>query len=238
MNIYKRLAISTVCVLACGALAFAAVGASVENISVDASTSTATVRMVNNSTKDISAYTLAIDLTLANGRTIHSERLEDYLPIPENANKLWHPGTTREQVVPFTTDSPVTKSEAKIAAIIYADRTADVADTAAYQRMIDSRTERAAAMTQEAKAIQTALADPIPTQKASENIKQLLYEAKASGKGNVDGELTVTLQWLQDAPKAAARANMNEGEYLKAYADQMNRLASATAEQAIVRRNP
>jgi hypothetical protein len=235
MYIYKRLAISTVCVLACGALTFAAVGASVENISVDAST--ATVRIVNNSTKDISAYTLAIDLTLANGRTIHSERLEDYLPIPENANKLWHPGTTREQVVPFTADSPVTKSEAKIAAIIYADRTADVADTAAYQRMIDSRTERAAAMTQEAKAIQTALADPNPTQKASENIKQLLYEAKASGKGN-DGELTVTLQWLQDAPKAAARANMNEGEYLKAYADQMNRLASATAEQAIVRRNP
>ena len=238
MNIYKQLSMFTVCVLTCGALSFAAVGASVENISVDASTSTVMVRMVNNSTKDISAYTLAIELTLANGRTIHRERLEDYLPIPENAKKLWHPGTTREQVVPITADNPVIKSEAKIVAIIYADRTADVDNTAAYQRMIDSRTERATAMMQEAKAIQTALTDPNPTQKASENIKQLLYDAKASGKGNVHGELTVTLRWLQDAPKAAARANMNEGEYLKAYADQMNRFASVTAEQAIVRRNP
>ena len=217
------------------------IGASVQNISLDPSKSTATVRMLNSSSKDISAYTLAIDLSFANGKTIHDERLEDYLPIPENAKKLWHPGTSRELVVPAGTSTPIAKTEAKVVAIIYADRTADVDNEAAYQRMIDSRKGRAAAMAEVVKALRTAVANsagPHPSEKASNSIKQLLYEAKASGSGDMHGELTVALQTLQDAPKAAARLNVNEADYLTAYATEMNRLVSVSAEQAVVRRNP
>ena len=128
---------------------------------LDRQTNTAVIRVLNTSQRDIAAFSLSVDALYADGSKAHSEKMFDYGPLVIARNGALHPTEANEQVAAWTVipGNPLQKVEVRLVAIVYADRTADVRDEEAYQRIVDHRTQFARALQKSAEILANSLAD-------------------------------------------------------------------------------
>jgi hypothetical protein len=142
-------------------------GASVTNVILDPATKSATIEVRNDSRQDITSYSLEITTHYSSGLTRKSWDEEEYGPFQAAEGKALHPG--RIVSIPKTfgapRNNPLVDVTAKVVAVIYADRTGEASDDAAFSRLIDMRTQPLAAFQHSAAMIQQAMSnndDPHP----------------------------------------------------------------------------
>jgi hypothetical protein len=150
------------------------IGAVVQTWHYDTATNIVTLKIVNTSHKDITAFNIAIKETYADGRVEEHEMLEELVGKILAAKELqgtaqeesfrkqfgdggFHPGEVREEklgVQPGLKDY-----QAIIDVVAYMDATADANNDAALGRIIDERQATVASQKVVTETIQNALAD-------------------------------------------------------------------------------
>ena len=124
-----------------------------------------TLQVLNNSQKDVSAYSIKITVTFANGATrIVRQDFERLGLVLSNAQDVhFHPGGMDEEyaAVLAIPGNPIYKVEAVADVVIYADRTAQVEDEDSFNRLVTIRASMAQGKRLAINAIDQALADPI-----------------------------------------------------------------------------
>lgn len=216
----------------------AVTGAVVESWKYDAETKAVSLKMVNRSTKDITAYNVAIIMTYADGSTdalpngvASHERGEENLgsiiyaemekgPVNEEFSRRFAPGAVRYDILPQTKD--VADVKAVFDMVIYSDCTAEVLNERAFTQAIAMRKGNVLAMKKVSEVIKQVLDDPTLTNPSVAAKTELTRLALASvGKQHTpedpDGQLQIQLQnalsALNNTPKQSER------DYLTKYVE-------------------
>lgn len=136
-----------------------------------------TVQVVNNSNREISAYSLKVTITFADGskRKLREdyEKLGAYLT--DSQDGRLGPGGMEEDHLPFLArpGTPVSSIDAVADVVIYADRTAQVEDEESFNRIVTIRSSMAQGKRLAITAINQSLADPINPSVLQDTIAQL-----------------------------------------------------------------
>lgn len=215
-------------------------GATATVTNLDLAHHRANMEIVNNSRKDITAYSVSIVAVYANGVENRSEKMEDYGPQFTSRGNGFHPGGVIELADSFGVleGNPLVGVEVKMAAIVYADRTAEVLDQEAFGRIQSHRSSAALALTKSVEILQRFLADPgvdHPGAAASTEIKRLSKLAEQdTGMGKV--YLEGVSEKLDETIQAASRSNVSERDYVSQYLTELLRRAAQEAQYAQIRR--
>jgi nucleoside 2-deoxyribosyltransferase len=241
-------------VLLSASLAPAAVsGAKVLGVEVDAHNSTATIHLLNTSSKDISAYVLSFDAIYGNGRVDHSEILVDLLPLMmTRVNQI--PGASlgdgslrsaeaRDEVenLAAETRNPLTRADATVIAVVYVDRTADAQSGTALERVLALRRGIALARNESADVINKATmnrGEAHPSAVAADGIRKIVLRSKADHTGESVTELLSIVDDMLRAPSEALGLGISERDYLTRYARESAVRGSTALTHAQVRREP
>jgi hypothetical protein len=172
-------------------------GAIVENIQFDNDMTTAVVRVVNNSAKDITGFDLSVDLNYKNGETKHSEMLVEFLPKMVSLQSqgkdvgpgegALHPGNAEEvtvNLVPPSAKNQLASARIQVDMVAYRDLSADGQNERALLRLSNMRKERALADLKAAEIISAAAANtitPDPRGMALKQLRELHDRAMKSG---------------------------------------------------------
>ncbi len=205
----------------------------VENIRMAEGGHAAFVNVVNRSAKDITAFSLTIDVTFQGGRQSHFEQAIDLLPLLISKQSLsgaatlgegaLRPNASHEVTVSFSKDEVAQGINAKLDAAVYLDLTAYVdGNQEALSRILALRKDSALAAQQIADAINFAAADsvsPDPRGVAIAQLKKLLGEVKSDGRGL---ELQAAIADLQNQ---ARRAGPNPQAEMRDYANKKSKHA-------------
>ena len=240
-----RSIVSVVCLLAGSMTSFAFAGSAVTGAAVtvthlDLVHNTATLEIVNNSRKDITAYAISIVAVYSNGREDRSEKMFDYGANLTASGKVLHPGSVAEQQGAWGVldENPLVRADAKVVAVVYADHTAEASDAEALDRIQFRRSSAALALSKSVEILQRYLADPSsnhPGAAASSEIKKLSKSAPhVSGMDDV--YLQGVSEKLDEAPVAAARSNVAERDYVSQYLTELQQRAAQEAIYAQIRR--
>ncbi len=123
-----RSIVYVICLLAGSMTSFAFAGSAVTGATVtvtnlDLVHNSATLETVNNSRKDITAYSVAVVATYANGREDRSEKMLDYGSKLTARGAVLHPGSVAEQQAAWGVldEKPLVRVDAKVVAVVYAD---------------------------------------------------------------------------------------------------------------------
>jgi hypothetical protein len=152
-----------------------------------------TLKIVNNSHKDITALNISIKETYANGRVDKHEMLEEFLGkiilVKEaqgtaneaNFRNLYgdgtlHPGAVWDEKLPVQPE--LTDYQAVVDVVTYMDGTAESTNDDALGRIVDERQATVASQKIVTEAIQTALADPNDTDPSTSAARKLEDRAK------------------------------------------------------------
>jgi hypothetical protein len=193
-----------------------------------------TVKIVNNSHKDITAFNITIKETYADGRVDKHEVLEELLGKILRAKELegdrssgaedfrklegdgaWHPGEVRDEQLPV--QPGLTDYQAVIDVVTYMDGTADSTNQAALGRIVDERQATVASQKIITEIIQTALADPNdsdPSATAAKKIQDRASVWKAQKHTKLDLD-TVRLESMADEIKIVSSRSVNKRDALK-----------------------
>src|ERR1700736_2717243 len=174
------------------------VGAVVQTWHLDTATNSITVKIVNNSHKNITGYSMTVKETYADGHVDSFEHsadfvgiiafLKDYQGTTDEANLrksvngdgLFHPGEIREDIVGVQPN--LMKFEAVVDVVTYADQSTDTTNGDALQRLVDHRKAVVASTKLANDIIKTALADsndPDPAATAAAKIRDRIKVWKA-----------------------------------------------------------
>jgi hypothetical protein len=134
-----------------------------------------TYQVVNQGTKPLTAYTVGIDVTYADGHSFHSEESVREKPIAPGASYTHLMAYTRDAVHGEITDVRLAPLVA-----IYSDQTYEAVDSATYHRVADIEVSRTKAINVALKAIQQSLADGTDPRPAIEEALKESREATAS----------------------------------------------------------
>ena len=199
-------------------------GAVVQTWHYDATTKTVTIRVVNTSGKDITAFNLSVTVKYADGTSNFSERSEELLPSLIAGRDVFLAGTGRDEVIPETRD--VIDVMAVVDLVAYSDLTADVGNNRAFTHLLTARKGDALAMKKANAVIQQMLADPNisnPGISSAIELERLVavfnakkYAAPDDPEGYQQGTLARIARELRRAPTASVKVNQTEGDYLKA----------------------
>src|SRR5258706_14926713 len=154
------------------------IGAVVQTWHYDPLTNIVTLKIANTSHKDITAFNIAIKETYANGRVQQHEMLEELVGKILAAKEVqgtaqeesfrkqfgdgaFHPGEVRDEQLGV--QPGLTNYQAVVDVVTYMDGTADAANDAALERIVDERKATVASTKIATEAIKTALADPNDT---------------------------------------------------------------------------
>jgi hypothetical protein len=206
----------------------------VQTWSYDPKTNSVTLKVVNTSHKDITAFNIAIKETLADGRVDKGEMLEDLVGKILAAKELqgdhsrgaeafrrlygdgaFHPGEVRDEIVGV--QPGFQNIEAVVDVVAYVDGTAEATNNDALERIIDERQAAIASQKIITEVIQTALADPNDTDPAMTAAKKIQDRAtiwKAQQHTKIDLE-TVPLESIADELKTVSSRNVNKRDALK-----------------------
>lgn len=210
---------------------------------LDRQTNTALIRVLNTSQKDIAAFSVSIDAVYADGKKVHSEKMFDYGPLVIERNGALHPNQVNEQAAAWTIipGNPLKEVEAQVVTIVYADRTADVRDEEAYQRIVDHRTQFARTLQKSAEILSNSLANTAaqhPAMNAASDMRSLLQQKPSSSSGQIDKTfLGVLINELQSAQEEASRLGVTEREYLNRRLTKLQRDANLHASYSDIRRS-
>jgi len=225
MTTRKWASLLTILVVVCVSLALAqtakhALGATATVQNLDLTNNTATLVVTNTSDKDITAYSVAVDIIHTSGKKDHSETMQDYGPLLTSKGEILHPGHTSEhpELWKRTDDDPVVGMEAKVVTVVYNDHSAEVIDEQAFQRINEHRTSVMRALQKSAEIIGNALADPAnqhPSAKAASQLTALMENAKATHSMDIDVVyLQIVRDELQNAPARSAERGISERAYV------------------------
>ena len=211
MRILQRSVLS-VLLLAAVPLRASPVGAIVQSWHYDSVQRTLTLQVVNTSSKEITAYSLSIIVTYADGTINRSELSEDFLPAmisasesesvrQQEGNGAFAPGASREKVIPNTNTNEITNVTASVGVVIYADRKADVQDERAFNRLLAMRKGSALAAQQVTEVLAGILADSTISDPAAAAEAELKRLADGSGPTRSSNDTD---------PKAYAKIHLRE----------------------------
>ena len=134
------------------------VGAVIQTSHYDPQTKTMTIRILNTSRKEITAYNLSLTLTYADGTSSHGEGGPDFMNLIVNGLPgRFAAGTTHDEVTPEPKD--VADIKAVLDVVIYADQTAEVQNERAFKQFVAMRQARVLAQQKVNEVINQAFAD-------------------------------------------------------------------------------
>lgn len=204
------------------------IGAAVQTWHLDPATNTVTLKIVNRSHKDITAFNIAIKETYTDGHVNEHELLEELAGKMVAENNLYnesgfHPGELRDELLPVAPG--LTNVEAVIDVVTYTDGTADSANKDGLQRIVDERKAMVATKVMARDIIRAALADPNdgdPSTTASQKMRDHAKAWKARSHTTLDDLEPSSLESLADEVTVSSRRNNKVNEKrdaLKQFAD-------------------
>jgi hypothetical protein len=243
-------------------LAGALQGAVVTTWKYDPDSRNVTLKIQNVSGKVITAYSVSITMTYADGSSdalpdgrASSERLEEslssliYMELAKgtrdeesmrDSNRTFAAGSTRYDVLPQTKD--VSDVKAVVDMVIYADCTADVQNEQAFHQIMAMRKAQLLGMKKFNEVIKQVLDSGVenPTRAAVEELTRLdLAEAgkpQDPESPNQDMELRNAISGLRNAQQASKVMKLTEREYLqKLVEDNDARIALTLPHTQIIR---
>ncbi len=231
------------------------IGAVVQTWHYDPATNIVTLKIVNTSHKDITAFNIAIKETYADGRVEQHEMLEELIGKIVRAKELqgdttrgaesfrklygdgaFHPGEVREEklgVQPGLKDY-----QAIIDVVAYMDATADANNDAALGRIIDERQATVASQKVVTETIQNALADANDSDPATTAARKIqdratVWKAQQHTKLDLDA---VRLESIANELKNVSSRNVNRRDAVKQIVNREEAtLAVLSAHEALVR---
>jgi hypothetical protein len=215
-------------------LASPPIGAVVQTWNYDSKTNSVILKVVNTSHKDITAFNIAINETLADGRVDKSEMLEELVGKiiaakelqgdtsrgAETFRKLYgdgafHPGEVHDEIV--GAQPGFQNIEAVVDVVAYLDGTAEATNNEALGRIVDERQATVASQKIITEIIQTALADPNdsdPSATAAKKIQDRASVWKAQKHTKLDLDM-VRLESMADEIKIVSSRSVNKRDALK-----------------------
>jgi len=209
------------------------IGAVVQTWHYDPLTNIVTLKIVNTSNKDITAFNVAIKETYADGRVEQHETMEeligkilrakeiqgDHTRGAEFFRKLYgdgafHPGEVREEKLGV--QPGLTNYQAVIDVVTFIDGTAEATNNDALGRIVDERQATVASQRIITEIIQAALADPNdtdPSMTAAKKIQDRVTMWKAQKHTKIDLD-AVRLESIANELKSVSR-NVNRRDMLK-----------------------
>jgi hypothetical protein len=229
------------------------IGAVIQTQHYDPSTNHVTLTIANVSHKDITAFNIAIKETYADGHVAEHELLEelvgkilaakelqgDHSREAESFRKLYgdggfHPGEVHNEPIPV--DSELTRFEAVIDVVTYADGTADSTNKDGLQRIVDERQATIASKKMATEIIKTALADPNDKEPSLTAAKKIQDQATVWRRSHTKMDLEpVVLESL--ANEARTVSSPNKRDALKQIVDREEAKISLLSVHAAVVKN-
>ena len=215
-------------------LASPPIGAVVQTWHYDPITNIVTLKIVNTSHKDITAFNIAIKETYAYGGVQEHEMLEELVGKilaakelqgdrsqgAESFRKLYgdgafHPGEVRDEQLGV--QPGLTNYQAVIDVVTFIDGTAEATNNDALGRVVDERQATVASQKIIIEIIQTALADPNDTDPSVTAAKKMqdratIWKAQQHTKIDLD---PVLLDSITDELKIVSSGNANKRDMLK-----------------------
>jgi hypothetical protein len=213
-------------------------GVTADNTRFNNDMSAAFVRVVNNSQKDVTGFTLLIDLTFKNGHHTHFEQTRDLLPVmtsnQENSGSSaireggLAPGKSQEIRVDVG-QKDVLSINAVVNAVVYLDLSSE-GDPAALARITSDRREWAATLEEGAAVVSDAVANGVTTDPAGLALKRIkdLLASTSSVQGSGMRALTLKMM-IADIQSKSTRGD------LKSYALHKNQEAQHGFEHSKIR---
>jgi hypothetical protein len=238
------------------------IGAMVQSWRVDPATKIVAIRIVNTSQKDILAYNLSITETFSDGSTSHHELMTDLLDRMVNAQIV--KGTIYEKDFSSRFDNGtlaagkavdqnvgesnvVTNVETVVDMVAYVDRTADVQNERAFERLVAYRKGGLLAMQKANEVIKAALADPDPATAriaAATELERLANVSRGQNlapneaEGYEESRFKEAIMNLNDSQHLSSKMNMTETEYLRTnVTERERRIALAAPHAEIIKTN-
>jgi hypothetical protein len=194
-----------------------------------------TLHLVNNSGKDITAYNISISRKYADGSmdgspssesmeemlggAVNSELAKDDIH-PRDSNGTFAAGTSKYQHIPETKD--VSEVKAVVDMVIYADATADVQNTRAFQRLMAMRKGQLTALEKIDEVIKRELEgqNSTPISAALAELKLLLVDSLTGNSDALsqEGEVRSAINNLQGMQHVS-----NERESLTRYVEDLEK---------------
>src|SRR5690348_5565691 len=212
------------------------VGARIQNTRLGPDATTATVTVVNDSDKYISAIALVVDASNQDGTTYHAVHSKDLLPLLASQmheghtinDAAIHPGATYDFQLAFS--QPITKVDVRLGGVLYTDNTGDAADEAAYKGMLATREMQAKTLREAVNLLSSA--DSVAD--AESFINHALYSGEASPNSALGSELSRLLHNLHvDLSRGGS-----EKDVLAANLAELRQEAQVIAAHAAIRRVP
>ena len=227
------------------------IGAVVQTWHYDPLTNSVTLKIVNTSHKDITAFNIAIKETYADGRVEEHEMLEELVgkilaakevqgtPQEEFFRKqfgdgAFHPGEVRDEKLGV--QPGLTNYQAVIDVVTYIDGTAEATNNDALQRIVDERKAAVASKKMASDIIKSALGDPsdaAPSVTAARKIQDQATVWRTRSHTSIDLD-PVVLESLAAELRAVSSHSINKRDALKQIADREDAKISILAIHAAV----
>jgi len=197
------------------------------------------VRFYNSSKHDVTAYNYSLRMDYADGTSRVEDRGTEFQVSQEFGNYLFLAGATKDQTIPEPPQSKtVTRVVGTVDVVVYDDRTAEVVNEAAFNRLIARRSATARAVQKIEDILEQALSATDPPAAALTELDNLrkTYAAKEGLKNTEDGAMEHQLR------STIANLNRLRGgksltlEQLKAYIAHLERESNAVNLHSQVRR--
>jgi hypothetical protein len=231
------------------------IGAVVQTWHYDPQTNSVTLKIVNTSHKDITAFNVAIKETLADGRVDKHEMLEEFVGKILAAKELqgdhsrgaeffrkqygdgaFHPGEVHDEIIGV--QPGFQKIEAVVDVVTYIDGTADSNNSDGLQRIVDERQATVASQKIAIDTIQTALADandPDPSMTAAKTIQDRATVWKAQRHTKLDLD-SVGLESIANELKNVSSRSTDKRGALKQILDrEESRMSLLSVHTALVK---
>jgi hypothetical protein len=241
----------------------ATIGATVQTWHYDIATKTLTLRILNTSHKDITAYNISLTVKYVDGTTNFAENSRDFLPLMGSmaemeaaggdeemrqryGNGAFAAGTLRDDVFPAQ-PKDVADVTAVIDVVAYSDATADVDNDRAFNHLALSRRARDETTRKVNEVIQRALADPNvtdPTANAVAELKRLADVSHTQLQHLAPGQVVLQEMDLRSAIRDlegsdASASHTPKRDYLAKYvAHNQHHLAVTAAQANLSKRGP
>ena len=204
-------------------------GARVESVTL--ADGKAAITVINQSSQNITGFSLGLTAQLQDGGTEYGERTEDYGPRSVTGKAL-RPGESATELRDYP---PTVRSvEARVIVAIYEDGTAEVSrghektfdDTVATRRRI------AVALQRSSDALKNAVDDDHPSVRAQRDLERALRNTSDSQDSADRVALKAALDLVRNAPPHAER------EFIQGQAARLDHEATANLKHAQARRLP
>ncbi|MCU1304984.1 MAG: hypothetical protein JWQ87_5268 [Candidatus Sulfotelmatobacter sp.] len=216
---------------------FARVGVAVENVRLEKDARVAFVRLINESTQDITALNMTVDVVFQNGSRDHFEHTTDLLrQFMATGSGAIHAGDRYE--VRLDLHRKVASITAKPDVVVYADLAADVDHNSdALDRIVAERKSSALAAHKAAEVINEAAGNsvtPDPRSMALRQLRILADQAKKTPDVS-EMELRLIISDLENQVPSRSK-DMSSRDALKEYALRKTKDAETESARSLIRR--